>query len=191
MTQAKILCWSGSLRKESFNKKLVKIAMSAAEKAGAEVTYIDLKELPLPIYDEDSEKESGIPDNAKKIKKLIKEHNAFLIASPEYNSGMSAALKNMIDWASRPEPGEKMLECFLGKTAGIMAASPGALGGLRGLVGLRSVLGNINVLVVPDQVAVSKANEAFDDAGKLKDEKMQAQVEKIGKRVCEIAGKIS
>lgn len=182
----KILCFAGSLRKDSLNKKLVKVAMAAAKEAGAETTYIDLKDYPMPIYDGDIEAESGIPENALKLKKLMKEHQAFLIASPEYNSSVSGALKNLIDWTSRPEQGEKSLACFTGKVAGIMACSPGAMGGLRGLVTLRSILNNINVLVVPEQQAVSKAGDAFAEDGNLKDEKTQNAVANIGKRVAHL-----
>jgi len=185
-SRPKILCLAGSLRKDSLNKKMVKAAMAAAEEAGAECTFIDLKDYPMPIYDGDIEAESGIPENAKKLKKIMKEHQGLLIASPEYNSSISAALKNFIDWTSRPEPGEKSLECYTGKVAGIMACSPGALGGLRGLVTLRSILGNISVIVVPEQHALSQANEAFSPDGKLKDEKNQKAVANIGKRVASL-----
>ncbi len=164
--------------------------MAAAQEAGAECTYVDLKDYPMPIYDGDIEAESGIPENAKKLKKMMKEHQALLIASPEYNSSISAALKNFIDWTSRPEQGEKNIEVFIGKVAGIMAASPGAMGGLRGLVTLRSILGNIAVVVVPEQHAISKAGEAFTEDGKLKDEKDQKAVANIAKRVTKLAGAI-
>jgi chromate reductase len=187
---AKILCFAGSLRRDSFNKKLVKLAMAAAQKAGAEVTYLDLKDLALPVYDGDLEAEQGLPDNAKKLKSMMKQHQAFLIAAPEYNSSITGALKNAIDWASRPEPGEKNLECFMGKVAGIMAASPGALGGLRGLVTVRSILENIGVMVVPDQIAIAKADQAFEADGSLKDEKQKATVEKIGRRVADVSEKL-
>ncbi len=182
-SRPKILCLAGSLRKDSFNKKLVKAAMAAAQEAGAECTYVDLKDYPMPIYDGDIEAESGIPENAKKLKKMMKEHQALLIASPEYNSSISGALKNFIDWTSRPEQGEKNIEVYIGKVAGIMAASPGAMGGLRGLVTLRSILGNIAVVVVPEQHAISKAGEAFTEDGKLKDKKDQKAVANIAKRV--------
>jgi NAD(P)H-dependent FMN reductase len=186
----KLLCFAGSLRRDSFNKKLVKIAMEGARKAGADVTYLDLKDLPLAVYDGDVEAEQGIPDNAKKLKELMMESQGFLIACPEYNSSISGALKNAIDWASRPLPGEGPLACFKGRVAGIMAASPGALGGLRGLVTVRSILENIGVIVVPDQVAVSQANNAFKDDGSLQDEKKQESVLKIGARVAEVTARL-
>ncbi|MBY0549632.1 MAG: NAD(P)H-dependent oxidoreductase [Candidatus Obscuribacterales bacterium] len=189
-TVPKILCFAGSLRKDSLNKRLVKIAMAGARKAGAEVTFIDLRDYPLPVYDGDMEEEQGIPENAKKLKTLLKEHQGLLIASPEYNSSISGALKNAIDWASRKGPDEKPLECYTGKVAGIMAASPGALGGLRGLASVRSILQNIGVLVVPDQVALPGAADAFDENGNLKDQKRHSSVESIGKKVAELLHKL-
>ncbi|MDP1592373.1 MAG: NAD(P)H-dependent oxidoreductase, partial [Prosthecobacter sp.] len=106
-----------------------------------------------------------------------RDHDAFLIASPEYNSSITAVLKNALDWASRDESDdEPALSAYRGKTAALLSASPGALGGLRGLVHLRSILGNIGVIVLPDQVALPKAHEAFDDAGQLKDQRPAKQV---------------
>jgi len=111
----KILCFAGSLRRDSFNKKLVKIAMAAGKDAGAEIAYLDLREIPLPIFDEDLEKEEGLPENAKKLKQVMKSHQGFLMSCPEYNSSITGALKNAIDWASRPVPDEKALECLPAK----------------------------------------------------------------------------
>jgi chromate reductase, NAD(P)H dehydrogenase (quinone) len=186
----KILAFAGSLRAESFNKKLVKIAAAGARAAGAEVTYLDLRDIPMPIFDEDLEKSDGLHPNARKLKDLMLAHHGFLISSPEYNSSISAALKNAIDWASRPVPGEKPLECFVDKVAGLVAASPGALGGLRGLVTIRSILGNIRVIVLPDQFALVKANEAFNADGSLKDVKQKETVEKIGATVAVTIAKL-
>jgi chromate reductase, NAD(P)H dehydrogenase (quinone) len=152
------------------------------------VTLLDLRDLKLPLYDGDLEEREGLPEGAKELKRVMKQHDGLLIASPEYNSSISAVLKNAIDWASRPKDDAFALEAFAGKVAGLMSASPGALGGLRGLVHLRMILGNIQVLVVPEQLAISKANEAFDESGNLKDEKQQAGIEKIAKRVVEVAG---
>src|SRR5262249_25091779 len=150
-------------------KKLVQIAIRGARTAGAEVTYIDLKDYPLPVFDEDLEKEKGSPAEATRLKELLIGSDGFLISAPEYNSSITAALKNAIDWASRPAPNEPALVAFTGKVATLMSASPGALGGLRGLVHVRAILGNIGVIVLPDQVAVSRAFEAFDPNSSLKD----------------------
>ena len=187
----KILAFAGSLRKESFNKKLVKIAMAGAKAAGAEVTFLDLKDIPLPVFDEDLEAADGLPPNARKLKDLLLANQGLLISAPEYNSSITAALKNAIDWASRPVQGEPPLGCFDGKIATLMAASPGALGGLRGLVTVRSILGNIKVTVLPDQIAVNKAHEAFNPDGTLKDAKQQASIEKLGADLAKFLTKLN
>jgi NAD(P)H-dependent FMN reductase len=187
---AKVLCFAGSLRRESYNKKLVKIAMAGAKEAGAEVTYIDLGDYRLPVFDQDLEAAEGMPENAKKLKRLLKEHDALLIAAPEYNSSITGVLKNTIDWMSRVEPGEKMLEMFSGKVAGIMAASPGALGGLRGLVTLRMILENIGIMVIPTQVAIPQAHEAFTPDGSLKNEKQRDQVTALGRELARLAAQL-
>lgn len=190
MATIKLVAFAGSLRKDSWNKKLVKVAAAGARDAGAEVDFLDLAEYPMPIFDEDLEASEGIPKHAKAFKEILKSRHGFLISSPEYNSSISAALKNAIDWASRPEPNEAPLAAFSGKIAGLMGASPGNLGGLRGLVTLRMILGNIQVTVVPDQFALSKANEAFDAEGNLIDEKQRAAVHAIGRKVATVASKL-
>ena len=139
----KILAFAGSTRKESFNKKLVRIAALGATEAGAEISIVDLRDFPLPLFDEDLEAAEGQPENAKKFKKLMIEHDGFLLSSPEYNSSISGVLKNTIDWVSRPVEGEPSLIAFSGKVVSLMSASPGALGGLRGLVHIRSILGSL------------------------------------------------
>jgi len=186
----RILAFAGSTRMDSYNKKLARIAVKAAEECGAEVTLVDLKELPMPLFDEDLEREAGMPESAAKLKALMVEHDGFLIASPEYNSSITAVLKNAIDWVSRPVPNEPSLLAFKGKTAVLMSASPGNLGGLRGLVHLRAILGNIGMIVLPDQIAVPKAYEAFDNDGTLKDAKQQASVQDLGKKLVETVRKL-
>jgi chromate reductase, NAD(P)H dehydrogenase (quinone) len=179
----KILAFAGSTREGSYNKKLVKIAAAGAQLAGAEVTVIDLRDFPLPLFHEDLESREGLPPNGRKLKDLMLAHDGFLISSPEYNSSISGVLKNAIDWASRPVAGEASLACFTNKVAAIMSASPGALGGLRGLVHLRQILGNINVLVLSDQVSIPRAMEAFNPDGSLKDEKKQASLQTLGAKL--------
>lgn len=164
MSRPKILAFSGSARRESWNQKLVRIAARFAGELDCDVTELNLGDLNLPIFNEDLERD-GTPSGATELKRMMFEHQALLIACPEYNSSITPLLKNSIDWASRPAPGEKPLQAFRGKVCGLMSASPGALGGLRGLVHVRSILGNIGVLLVPDQVAVGTANSAFIDDG--------------------------
>ncbi len=191
MNTPKIVALAGSLRTGSFNKKLLAIAAEAARTAGAEVTVVDLRELALPLFDQDIEDTTGLPEGAKKLKELLRASDGFIIASPEYNSSIAAPLKNAIDWVSRSESDdEPSLVAYRGKVAAVCSASPGALGGLRGLVTLRSILGNIGVLVLPDQVCISTAHEAFDDAGKLKDERKIKQVTKLASSLVQLAGKL-
>lgn len=179
-TTPKILVFGGSLRRDSYNHKLAALAAKAAESAGATVTFVRLSDFPMPLFDQDIEDKDGLPEHAKRLKKLFVGHDGFLIASPEYNSGMTAALKNAMDWVSRQESDdEPALVAYRGKAAALLSASPGALGGLRNLVHLRSILGNIGVHVLPDQVCVAKAHEAFADDGSLKDAKQAASVKKI------------
>ena len=186
----KILAFAGSTREGSFNKKLIRIAAAGATAAGAEVTLLDLRDLPLPLYDGDLEAREGIPENARKLKELMVAHHGFLISAPEYNSSITGVLKNAIDWASRPASGEPSLVAFTAKAAALMSASPGALGGLRGLVHLRAILSNIGVLVIPDQVAVPLAPEAFAADGSLKDAKRQAGVDGLGRKLTELLRKL-
>jgi chromate reductase, NAD(P)H dehydrogenase (quinone) len=191
MIATKILAFAGSARKDSFNKKLVRIGALGAKVAGAEVTYLDFRELPLPLYDEDMEAVEGLPHNVLKLKELMKAHQGFLIACPEYNSSVTPLLKNAIDWASRPQAGEPSLACFKGKVAVLMSASPGGLGGLRGLVHVRSILGNIGVIVLPDQKAIGNAYDSFDENGNLKDESQQAAIMELGSKLATVTAKLN
>jgi chromate reductase, NAD(P)H dehydrogenase (quinone) len=177
----KILAFSGSLRADSFNQKLVKIAAAGARDAGAEVTVISLKDFPMPLYDQDLEDASGKPEKAKELKKLFLEHDALLIASPEYNSMISAALKNALDWVSRADSSdEKPLFAIAGKTAAILSASPGGYGGARSLGFLRPFLENVKVTVIEDQYSLPSAYEAFAEDGSLVNDEITAKVKAIG-----------
>lgn len=180
----KILAFSGSLRAGSYNQKLVKIAAAAAEEAGAEVTVISLADFPMPLFDEDLEEIEGKPQKAKELKHLFRENDALLIASPEYNSMISAALKNAIDWVSRADSDdEKPLSVIAGKTAAILSASPGGYGGARSLGFLRPFLENVKVTVIAEQFSLPTAHEAFAEDGSLLDPEKAAQVKAIGRKL--------
>ena len=182
----RILAFAGSARADSYNKRLVKVAADGARAVGAEATLIDLRDYRLPLFDEDLEAAEGLPDKARELKEIMLRHDGLLIAAPEYNSSITPLLKNTIDWISRPSDGEKALTAYEGKVAAIMSASPGRLGGLRGLFHLRSILSNIGVLVIPDQVAVSEAHKAFGSDGNIVDEKTHSSVEGLGKDVTKL-----
>ena len=182
MNPPKILAFAGSSRTGSYNQKLVTSAAEYARNAGASVTVVSLRDFALPLFDQDLEAAQGLPAGAKQFKALLREQDGFLIASPEYNSSFTPLLKNAIDWASRAESkDEPPLAAYRGKVAALLSASPGALGGLRGLVHLRALLGNIGVIVLPDQVAIGAAHEVFDDAGLIKDERKSAQIANLAR----------
>ncbi len=177
MASPRILVFAGSARTGSFNKRLAQAASGLAEAAGADVTFADLRDHPMPLYDGDSEAADGVPDSVRAWKELMMAHDGFLIAAPEYNGSLTPLLKNAIDWASRAtEENETPLRAFRGKTAGLLAASPGSLGGLRGLAHLRTILAGIGVLVVPTQCAVPQAHKAFDENGGLADDGTRKRV---------------
>jgi chromate reductase, NAD(P)H dehydrogenase (quinone) len=186
----RILAFAGSARADSINRKLVHISAEGARAAGANVTELDFRDLPMPLYDGDLEASEGLPANVIAFKELLMAHQGLLIAAPEYNSSITPLLKNAIDWASRPGPDESPLACFENKVAALMSTSPGGLGGLRGLVHVRSILGNCKVLVLPDQVAIPRAFSAFDSEGMLSDAKQKDSVEKLGVTLTGILAKL-
>lgn len=167
MSTPKILAFSGSARADSFNQRLVENAAAAATAAGADVTVINLGDFPMPLMDQDLERDKGEPEHAARLKTLFIEHDGFLIASPEYNSSISPLLKNALDWVSRQVDEEPSAVAYKGKTAALLSASPGRLGGIRGLVHVRSILNTLGTLVLAEQGSVSSAFSAFDEDGKL------------------------
>lgn len=190
MTTPRILAFSGSARRDSFNQRVVEYAARIAEKAGAEVTVLNLRDLPLPIMDQDLERDEGQPENAARLKALMAEHDAFIIGSPEYNSSLTPLLKNALDWASRKTSSESSLIAYDGKIAALMSASPGHLGGIRGLVHLRQVLTNLGVLVVPGQASIGGAMRALDDSGNLINEQDISRVESVVKSLLDTVRKL-
>lgn len=190
MKPPRILVFGGSLRAESHNQKLATLAAADARAAGADATLIALRDFRMPLFDEDLESEEGMPENAARLKALFAESDGFIIASPEYNSGITAALKNAIDWVSRAtSDDEPPLSVLKGKTAAILAASPGGYGGARSLAQLRTLLENIQITVIEDQVAIPKAHEAFDGDAKLIDTAQADAVKALaGKLVASLAG---
>lgn len=168
---------SGSLRDASYNTSLVRFVGRSLE--GVEVDEISLSDLDLPMFCEDLEAE-GFPERGLELKKRMIAADVILISSPEYNGSFSGALKNAIDWASRPREGEEVLACFKGKAGGLLAASPGALGGLRGLRHVRQVLTQLQMVVVPQEFALGAAHEAFDDEGNIKDERSAGMAVGVG-----------
>lgn len=191
---ARILVFAGSARRDSLNKKLAREAARFAREAGAEATFVDLDDYPIPLYHGDLEAAEGMPENARKLRALFLAHDALLVASPENNSSVTALLKNTIDWLSRDlgegRGDDSGLAPWRGKVAGLMAASPGAFGGVRGLPHLRQVLATLGVTVLGTQVAVPRAHEAFGPDGRLADERVAKSVRALAEAVAQAAGKL-
>ncbi len=166
--EVKVLTFSGSTREQSVNKKLAREAANIACELKAKSLFIDLKNLPLPFYDADLEARQGMPDNVKKFRNLMIQSDLIIIASPDYNGSVPAVLKNALDWASRSESGGASRDAFKDKHFLIMSASPGKSGGAKGLAHLRAIIENIGGKVIPDQISVPDAYNAFDPNGHLK-----------------------
>jgi NAD(P)H-dependent FMN reductase len=177
MSPPKLLAFAGATRTGSWNKKLVAVGAGLAREAGCDVSVIDLRDFPMPFYDGDIETAEGLPEKARELKALMLAHDGLLLSCPEYNSSITAVLKNAIDWVSRPRPNEP--NAFRGKVAGLLAASPGNLGGVRGLFTVRQILTTLGVVVVPTQFALSQAANAFADDGSLKDERSRDAVKAV------------
>lgn len=177
--EVNVLAFAGSTREDSVNKKLVAEAAKIAGQMQANVTVIDLKDYPIPFYDGDLEAKEGMPLQAKRFRQLMIQSDIILIASPEYNASVAAVLKNAIDWASRSEDGRSSREAFKDKKFVLMSASPGGSGGSRGLLHLRTILADIGGIVLPEQVTVPNAYNAFDEQGRLKNEKTKKELDQL------------
>lgn len=191
MATPRLLALAGSLRRDSFNKRLVSWAAGLAREAGAEVELLDLTELALSLFNEDDEKADGMPAGARRLKDAMNAADGFLIAAPEYNGSITGALKNAIDWASRQAEGEAMGASFRGKVVALLAASPGGLGGLRGLNHVRDIYAGLGCLVLGSQVAIGGAHKVLDDDGVVQDERMAGMVKGLVQQLVDVAGKLS
>lgn len=168
-TPIRILAFAGSARVASLNKRLARAAADTARSLDLAVTLIDLRDYPLPLYDGDLEDHEGLPEAAHALRALFFRHDALLIASPEYNGFFPPLLKNALDWISRRQDGEEPRAAYVGKIAGLLAATRGGSGGGRGLQQLREQLLHLRVDVVEAQVTVAQGETAFGDDGALRD----------------------
>jgi len=176
----RILALSGSSRRGSLNQKLLDQAALGASAAGAEVTSIRLSDFELPIYDADWEAEYGLPKGAQALKALLADSQGLLIATPEYNGGYTALLKNALDWMSRPNGFPS------GKVAALVSASPGLLGGVKSQLSLQIVLNKLGVHVIPESFALGAAHQFFDAEGSLKDANVESAVRRVGAALAEM-----
>lgn len=186
----KILAFAGSLRRHSFNRRVLRAAVAGAEAAGAEVTFVDLRDYPMPVYSPDDHETFGFDENALRFQRLIHQHEGLLLAAPEHNGSFPAALKNVIEWASRRNDNYERGRVFPGKVAAILAAAPNAFGGVRSLIHLRGVLTSVGVYVLPTEVAVSFVNDKFDgESEELTDERTRQTLESLGASLVEMLKK--
>jgi chromate reductase, NAD(P)H dehydrogenase (quinone) len=171
----RLLFFAGSTREGSYNKKLAALAHHIAEANGIEAVLVDLKDYPMPLYNGDLEAAEGPPERARAFKALLEEYQGVFIASPEYNSSVTPLLKNTLDWVTRVRAkGETGLEVFRTRVFAISGASPGYYGGMRSLLHLRQILAvGIGATVIPQQIALPRAMEAFEADGSLKDKAQQ------------------
>ena len=177
----RLLFFAGSAREASFNKKLALLGRHIAEANGIEAVFVDLKDYPMPIYNGDLEAAEGPPERARAFKALLGEYQGVFIASPEYNSSVTPLLKNTLDWVTRVRAkGETGLEVFKSRVFAISAASPGYYGGMRSLLNLRQILAvGIGALVIPEQLALPRAMDAFEADGSLKDRNQQEMLKGV------------
>jgi chromate reductase, NAD(P)H dehydrogenase (quinone) len=177
MSALRILVIPGSLRTGSHNAKLAMAAAYEFAQAGVDVTRISLGDFPLPIYDGDLQAKSGVPKNAINLKRMMGSHHGVVIVTPEYNSSVPPLVKNAIDWITRvQDPHESRGQVFREKPFALAAASEGRLGGTRALAALRLILSACHATVVPNQLALSFADQAYDDMDRLKN---QADIEAL------------
>jgi NAD(P)H-dependent FMN reductase len=192
MPAPKILVIPGSLRTGSYNVRLAALATKELALAEADVTRISLADYPLPLYDADLEAKSGPPHSAVQLKRMIAAHQGIFIATPENNASVPALVKNAIDWISRVrERGEAPLAVFKHRVFALGAASPGPFGGMRSLLAIRQILEiGCGALVIPEQVTVARADQAFDDMDNLKDEQLAAALKTVVRRLIDMASQI-
>jgi NAD(P)H-dependent FMN reductase len=193
MPHPKILVIPGSIRNRSHNARLAALAAKELTLADADVSMISLFDYPMPIYDADHDVVAGPPPNAVKLKKMIAAHRGVFIACPEYNASIPPLVKNMIDWVSRVrERSDSPYAAFRGRAFALGAASPDVLGGARGLLALRQVLElGCGALVLPEQVVVPGAENAFDELDNLKDARHATALKELVRRLVEMAQRLS
>ncbi len=183
---ARILALSGSTRQASLNRRILEVAARAAEAEGVPCTRVDLRDHPLPLYDGDLERERGLPDAAARLRELMASHRGLLLASPEYNGHPTPLLVNTLDWMSRAPGARPDLSPFAGAVGALLAASPGPLGGIRGLAAARGLLANLGVTVLARQAAIGEAAGKLAADGSLRDEGARKAVEAVGRELARL-----
>lgn len=190
MTSAapRILAFSGSARRGSWNAKLLAVAIKGAEEAGANVTTIDLATFPLPLYQGHHDGPSPVPAEARKLRALVKEHDGLLIATPEYHGSLAPLVANALDWVAQADGALPAKAAYAGKAAALLSASRERVGGLKGLAALSSLLGHLGVLVQPPLFGVGAIDRAFGADGTLVDKVIETRVKGVGQALAKLLG---
>ena len=177
----RLLFFAGSTREGSYNKRLARLAQHIAQANGVEGVFVDLRDYAMPLYSGDLEAEQGPPVAAREFKALLGEYQGIFVASPEYNSSITPLLKNTLDWVTRVRgKGESGLEVYKSRVFAISSASPGYYGAMRSLLHLRQILEvGIGATVIPQQMALPRAGDAFADDGSLKDKAQQGLIKDV------------
>jgi NAD(P)H-dependent FMN reductase len=189
---AKILVFAGSLRSGAYSGKTADVAQKVLAMQGAEVTRISLADYPLPILDEDLEKEHGVPENALRLARMFAAHDGLLIVTPEYNGSIPPLLKNAIDWVSRVRrDGGQAFRPMAGRAVALCSSSPGHYAGIRSIAHLRAVLVRCQMEVIAPECSVPAAADAFDGAGEFREERLSRTMNTVAKTLIERARMLS
>lgn len=190
---AQLLVFAGSTRKQSFNRRLARVCAASARDAGAAATLLELADYDIPVYNADLEAQAT-PADVLLLKQTLWQHPAWIICTPEYNGSYPALLKNALDWASSPVRTDPVWNdgCrpFRGKVAGLMSASPGALGGRRAQSHLAALLNNLECWLAPKSFALSQAASAFNADGALLDPEHRERVRAVVDQVLWASGRL-
>lgn len=189
LSQVNILAFAGSVRKESWNRKVLGLAVQGARDAGANVTLVDLADYPMPIYDADWHKLNGVPESMLRLREKMRQANGLLIASPEYNSSITPLLKNTIDWLSQPVDGVSGNAPFTDKIGAVIGASDGGFGTIRALPHVSYILSNLGVFMLP-VVAVPGVSKLFDTEGRMTNERSRNTVMGLGAKLARMIEKL-
>ncbi|PLW76227.1 NADPH-dependent FMN reductase [Cohaesibacter celericrescens] len=188
MQTFRLLCLAGSTRTDSYNYALAGTMAKQLSLTGINATLISLEDYPLPLFNADDETEKGLPDNAVRLSKLLAQHDGVFIASPEYNASLTPLLKNTLDWISRvPSDGR---DPFNTPVFAIGSASPGKLGGMRSLAHLRQILVALGAIVIPEQISIGSAGNAFDDKGDLTGDREAAFLNNCASKLVQTAQRL-
>ena len=164
----RFLVFSASLRRDSFNSRLARLAAVTIEANQGDVDLASMADFETPSYSADVQDEEGFPPGADEFRRRLEASDAFVVSSPEYNASMPGLLKNTVDWVSRYAP-----QPFNERPGLLLSASPSMVGGNRGLWTLRIPFEHLGARIYPDMFSLAQAHDAFDDEGRIANPQLQ------------------